>query len=141
MILDLIEGLKQVLQDEWDIPVFVEAKEELGVETPNFFIFVLSSEEKSLMSDRCIRQIPVEIHYHPDEPVDLPTCYDIAERLFEITNLVSLSEGFTTRGQNKKFELTQNTIIFRVSFDFVLSPDKAKEEAMETVESQTVLGG
>lgn len=143
MILDLIEGLAQVLQDEWhDITVYKDKSEELGSVTPNFFISVSSSEEKPLMGERCVRQIPVEIRYHPDDPGDLAKCYGIAERLFEVTGMVPLPNGGNARGQGKKFEFTQGVIIFHVSFDFILTIGKETDEEMRmgTVDVQSKLG-
>ena len=143
MILDLMEGLAQVLQDEWDdISVHTDNSEELGVETPNFFISVSSSEEKPLMGDRCVRQIPVDIHYHPNDPSDLVECYGIAERLFEVTSMVPLPDGGNARGQSKKFEFTQGVIIFHVSFDFILTigQERDPEAIMGPDESKILLG-
>lgn len=139
MILELIEGLTQVLQDEWDIPIHTSNTEETGLQAPHFFISVLSSEETPLMGERCRMQIPVDIHYHPSDPCSLSECYSIAERLFEVTRTVLLPNGGSVRGQNKNFELTKGVIIFHVSFDFILATEREREEAMESVDGQVLI--
>lgn len=138
MILNLIEGIKTALTEEWDIPVYTEILTETETEAPYFLITVSSSEEKSLMGDRCVRQIQVDIHYHPDNSNGY---YEIAERLFDITNMVSLPDGGNGRGQNKKFEFTDGVIIFHVNFDFIMTVETEidEENLMGTIDSQTGL--
>lgn len=138
MILNLIEGIRQVLQEEWNISVYTNKSEE---NKPNFSLSVPYSEEKSLMGSRCVRQIQVDIHYHPDDTGNLSECYQIAERLFEVTDIVPLPGGGNARGQNKKFEFTDGVIVFHADFDFILTVEKEidEENLMGTVDSQTKL--
>lgn len=139
MILNLIEGIRQILEKEWNIPIYTDSSE---TSKPNFSISVPYSEEKSLMGNRCVRQIQLDIHYYPDEIGNLSDCYGIAERLFELTDIVSLPDGGNARGQNKKFEFTDGVIIFHASFDFILTVEKERDEEnlMGTIDSQTRLG-
>lgn len=141
MIPDLIEGITNVLKGEWDIPVYTDNPGNLELEKPNFSISVPYSEEKPLMGDRCVRQVMVDISYHPDATVNILEYYRIAERLFEITNLVQLPGGGKVIGQNKKFEFTEGVIIFHASFDFILTVLKERDEEnlMGTVNNQTKL--
>lgn len=139
MILNLIEGIKQILQKEWNIQVNTDNTE---IDKPNFKISVPYSDEKSLMGDRCVRQIQVDICYNPDENSSLIECYGIAERLFEVLDIVPLPDGGNARGQNKKFEFTDGVVIFHAGFDFILTMEKEidEENLMGTVDSHTRLG-
>lgn len=139
MILNLIEGIRQILQEEWNIPIYTDNSE---ADKPNFLLSVPYSEEKSLMGNRCTRQIQLDIRYHPDDIGNLNECYRIAERLFEVTDIVPLPDGGNARGQNKKFEFTDGVIIFHANFDFILTVEKERDEEnlMGTVDSQTRLG-
>lgn len=141
MILDLIEGITNVLQEEWNIPIYTDNSGNLESEKPNFSLSVPYSEEKSLMGNRCVRQVTVDIYYYPDETGDSLDYYGIAERLFEVTDIVPLPKGGNARGQNKKFEFTDGVIIFHADFDFILTVEKEidEENLMETVDSQTRL--
>ena len=141
MILDLIEGIANNLKNEWNISIYKENAGDTETDNPNFTIIVPKSEEKKLMGNRCVRQISVDIYYYAGNAETNTEYYRVAERLFEIMDNVSLSDGGNARGQNKKFEFTEGVIIFHVDFDFILTVGKVinQEDYMETMKSNTYI--
>lgn len=141
MILNLIEGISNTLQEKWDISVKTDSLKNVELEKPYFLINIPSSEEKTLMGNRCVRQIQVDIKYYPDETKEASECYEVAEQLYDLMDIVLLPDESYARGQNKKFEFTDGVIIFHTDFDFIMTVEKIKDEenVMGTINNQTGL--
>lgn len=139
MVNEIIKGISMKLN-----AVFGEGYEiyqndvEQGLTEPCFFVSVLKPEVSPLLGQRAMRRTPLVIQYFPVDPGDNKDMLDIAERLWEGLQFITLLNGDMLHGTDVSYEIANGVLHFFISFNFpVIS--KREQSRMGNMKMKTGL--
>lgn len=139
MINALIDGisiqLNKVFGDKYE--THAEGVEQ-GLEEPCFFIKVLNPNQEQIVGQRYFKNNPFDIHYFPEK--DNEECYEVAEKLFEALEYITLLNGDLIRGTDMNYEIINEVLHFFVKFNMHVNKIKTPEDNMEFLKVNNNVG-
>lgn len=134
MINNLIDGisikLNQVFGDEVNI---YSDNVKQGLEEPCFFIAVLSPSNKKLLGSRSFRDNPFDIHYFPKVIGDNLELNDVASKLYEALEYITLTNGDLIRGSKMSYQTVDDVLHFFVNFNMFVKNAEIQADPMESL--------
>ncbi|MGN1013836.1 MAG: DUF6838 family protein [Butyricicoccus sp.] len=88
-----------------------------GLTEPCFFIAVLKPDNAPLQKNRYLRRYPFDIHYFPRTPGDNRELYDMADRLLDCLEFITLPDGSQLHGTEMSYEEADDVLHFFVRYD------------------------
>lgn len=145
MLNQIIEAISTAIHAEFGdgYKCYMESVEQ-GLEEPCFFIQCLNPTHELFLNRRYFRQNHFVIQYFPQNTEYQRECNDVAERLYECLEYITLydevaeaNENKPIRGSEMHFETVNGVLNFMVDFNcFVIRAES--NEAMATMESVTI---
>ncbi len=112
--------------------VYTEALPQ-GFKAPCFFVREVRRTSVRTVGERFRQRVEVEIVYYPKDKLNpREECYAVSNALFEQMEFVKTDEGLI-HGVDKRSEVNDGVLKFRVSFDFFIVGRKDAEK-MERLE-------
>ena len=123
MVNDLIDGisvkLNQVFGD--GVRIYSESVKQ-GLKEPCFFIAVLNPTQNPMIGARYFREHPFDIHYFPSKDGGNQEIQDVASKLFDALEYITLLDGDLVRGTEMHYEKVDDVLHFFVKYNmFVIS--------------------
>lgn len=135
MLNEIIEGislqLNRVFGDGY--PVYQNEVAQ-GLEEPCFFIAVLKPEVSPLLGRRAMLRNPFVVQYFPTDPGQNEEMYQVAERLTEALEFITLRNGDLLHGIGMSYEAVDGVLHFFVSYHLPLIRP-VEQTNMETLEA------
>ncbi|GAA0717193.1 hypothetical protein GCM10008905_02570 [Clostridium malenominatum] len=134
---DLIIGISQTLEREFpNINIYKEETEE-GFKKPYFFIKVLNSTQKKEFNNRYKKSVSFDIHYFSDKEDINSDCLNIADKLYELLEYVSV-ESSLYRATNMKHEVIDGALYFFLQFNYKIIKQVEEELKMQTLHGEVL---
>ena len=131
MVNDLIDGisvkLNQVFGD--GVRIYSESVKQ-GLKEPCFFIAVLNPTQNSMIGVRYFREHPFDIHYFPSKDGGNQEIQDVASKLFDALEYITLLNGDLVRGTEMHYEKVDDVLHFFVKYNMFVKRDITSEEPM-----------
>ncbi|HOL87034.1 MAG TPA: hypothetical protein PLK32_06735 [Defluviitoga tunisiensis] len=132
MVNDLIDGisvkLNQVFGD--GVRIFSESVKQ-GLKEPCFFIAVLNPTQNPMIGVRYFREHSFDIHYFPSKDGGNQEIQDVASKLFDALEYITLLDGDLVRGTEMHYEVVDGVLHFFVDYNFHVIKHKAPDAYME----------
>lgn len=103
------------------------------LEEPCFFIAVLQPSQKPYIMGRYYRAHPFDVHFFPATNYDNTELTGVADRLFEVLEYVTMTNGDMLRGTDMNYNIEDGVLHFFVSYNMFLKTENT-EESMETLD-------
>lgn len=134
MVNDLIDGisvkLNQVFGD--GVRIYSESVKQ-GLKEPCFFIAVLNPTQNPMIGARYFREHPFDIHYFPSKDGGNQDIQDVASKLFDALEYITLLNGDLVRGTEMHYEKVDDVLHFFVKYNMFVKRDITSEELMEEI--------
>ncbi len=124
----VLDGITLALRAAFPNSQIESNRIEQGLTPPAFIVLLVSEEQTARNGHRWHRRPRFDISYFPKERRE--ECYDVANKLYRVLELVTLPSGDLVRGVNISFEVTDNVLHFFVSYPHYVSAE-SDEEPME----------
>lgn len=106
-----------------------------GLNEPCFFIAVLQPEITPMLGHRFIKRNPFDIQYFPANPGNNAEMFDVAERMMEALDFISLPNGDLLHGTSVNYEIVDDVLHFFVNYNLSLIRSESKTP-IETYSAQ-----
>ncbi len=127
----ILDGITLALHEQWPESHIYCDEVEQGLVPGDFNVILITSSQRQLVGGR-YRRIPLfDVLYYPKKGRE--ECYEIADALSLLLNLISLPEGDLLRGTGIDFEVVDGVLHFYVRYNHVIYRGE-KGEIMETLE-------
>lgn len=138
MVSDIIDGISNALYANFEgITVYSESVEQ-GLIEPCFFVMPLNPSETSLIGDRAIRNVPMDIHYFPFSKSEPRAEMELtASKLYGVLRRIALLDGNKLNGMNLHHEIENGVLHFFVEYKPIIRYPKTPDTAMETFTHNT----
>lgn len=134
MVNDLIDGisvkLNQVFGD--GVRIYSESVKQ-GLKEPCFFIAVLNPAQSPIIGVRYFREHPFDIHYFPSKDGGNQEIQDVASKLFDALEYITLLNGDLVRGTEMHYEKVNDVLHFFVKYNMFVYKHVEQADAMETL--------
>ena len=118
MVNDLIDAisvkLNQVFGD--GVRIYSESVKQ-GLKEPCFFIAVLNPTQSPIIGVRYFRAHPFDIHYFPSKDGGNQEIQDVASKLFDTLEYITLLNGDLVRGTEMHYEKVDDVLHFFVKYN------------------------
>ena len=143
MINLIIEAVGIALREEFGESYEIYMKElEQGLKGPCFFISCQNSANEPLRGQRYFRRNQLRIRYFPESGEIQPECNDIAERMRQCLEYVTVDGGNRPiRGTKMNYEVIDGVLNFSVNYDYFVCIRKEETPAMGGLTSDTTAKG
>ncbi len=102
-----------------------------GLEMPCFFIKMLPSNKKKLIGNRYENECNLVIHSMLDEE-NTEEYNDISDKLYEL-EYITLLNGDMLKGYGMRTEISDDVLLFFVTYKYFTYKNKAKDDDMENL--------
>ena len=140
MVNNIIEGislgLNSVFGDNYTI--YADSKLMQGLQTPCFFIALLSPSQEPKLKGRYFRRHPFDIHYFPKTHGDYVEMAAVAERLYGVLEYITTTTGDVLRGTELNYEIIDNVLHFRINYNLFVRQEP-NHIPMETADISTAI--
>ena len=102
-----------------------------GLEMPCFFIKMLPSNKKILIGNRYENECNLVIHSMLDE-ANTEKYNDISDKLYEL-EYITLLNGDILKGYGMRTEISDDVLLFFVTYKYFTYKNKAKDDDMENL--------
>ena len=136
MINKIIDGISIAINSEFgdDYEIYMESIEQ-GLKEPCFSILCLNPTIEQFLGQRYFRTNQFCIHYFPKSSERQYECNEVAERLFECMEFITV-DGDLVRGNSLHTEISDGVLSFFVNYDLFIR--KTEEVAiMEILKLET----
>ena len=134
MVNDLIDAisvkLNQVFGD--GVRIYSESVKQ-GLKEPCFFIAVLNPTQSPIIGVRYFRAHPFDIHYFPSKDGGNQEIQDVASKLFDALEYITLLDGDLVRGTEMHYEKVDDVLHFFVKYNMFVYKQVEKADPMETL--------
>ena len=134
MVNDLIDAisvkLNQVFGD--GVKIYSESVKQ-GLKEPCFFIAVLNPTQSPIIGVRYFRAHPFDIHYFPSKDGGNQEIQDVASKLFDTLEYITLLNGDLVRGTEMHYEKVDDVLHFFVKYNMFVYKQVEKADPMETL--------
>ena len=134
MVNDLIDGisvkLNQVFGD--GVRIYSESVKQ-GLKEPCFFIAVLNPTQNPMIGTRYFREYPFDIHYFPSKDGGNQEIQDVASKLFDTLEYITLLDGDLVRGTEMHYEKVDDVLHFFVKYNMFVYKQVEKADPMGTL--------
>ncbi|MBU3193468.1 phage tail terminator family protein [Clostridium algidicarnis] len=132
-------GINQALDKEFpNINIYGEEIKQ-GFEEPCFFIKVLSSAQDKQLNRRYKKNIYFDIHYFSNKEDTNSDCLDMADRLYEVLEYVSMGNSLY-RSTGMTHEVVDGALHFMMQFNYHVLKEIEKASKMEKLKQEVHLG-
>ena len=142
MVNDLIDGisvkLNQVFGD--GVRIYSESVKQ-GLKEPCFFITVLNPTQNPMIGARYFREHSFDIHYFPSKDGGNQEIQDVASKLFDALEYITLLDGDLVRGTEMHYEKVDGVLHFFVDYNFHVIKHKAPDAYMEELKQTGFVKG
>lgn len=138
MVNNIIDGISNVLYENFKgVSIHSESIEQ-GFEEPCFFVVPLNSSETPLVGARAIRNVPLDIHYFPkSKTAPNAEIEGVAAKLYVVLRRISLLSGEMLNGMDLHHEIENGVLHFFVKYTpivrYVGEPDEMQNEITHNV--------
>lgn len=141
MINNIIDGICVAINDEFGdtYEIYTENIEQ-GLKEPCFSILCLNPTVEQFLGKRYFRTNQFCIHYFPKSSEKQFECHQVAERLFECLELITVN-GDLKRGTSFHSEISGGVLSFFVNYDMFVYKYEETTEHMETLEHKSDVKG
>lgn len=137
MVNKLTEAIAAALDNEFSYPVFIDEIEQ-SMPDRCFLVTPIVQPENHIVMNRYERQYSFMIQYFPsDQRVYRTECNTVSEKMYDVLELITASDGNRYRGEDKSPEIVDGVLNFSVTFKGMFIKKHApleKAELMETLE-------
>lgn len=114
---DLSIGVSQILDDEFPNIKIHDEKIKQGFEELCFFIKVLNSGQNKEINKRYKKNVSFDIHYFSDKDDINSDCNDMADKLYEVLEYVTVSNSIY-RASGMNHQVIDDVLHFMLKFDY-----------------------
>lgn len=132
----VLDGITLAIRQAYPGSQIESNRIEQGLTPPAFIVLLVSEEQTARVGLRWHRRPRFDISYFPKKKRE--ECYDVANELYGVLELITLPGGDLVRGVDMSYEVTDNVLHFFVSYPHYVSAG-TDEEPME--EMSLVQGG
>ncbi len=127
----ILDGISLAIRGEWpDRQIFSDEVQQ-GLKPGDFNIILITSSQKQIVGERYQRTPLFDVLYYPKKGRE--ECYEVADILSLLLNVISLPTGDLIRGTGLDFEVIDNVLHFYVRYThYVRRTDPG--DPMETLE-------
>lgn len=127
----ILDGISLAIRGEWPDGQIFSDEVQQGLKPGDFNIILITSSQTQIVGERYRRAPLFDVLYYPKNGRE--ECYDIADRLSLVLNVISLPEGDLIRGTGLDFEIIDGVLHFYVRYThYVCRTDPG--DPMETLE-------
>lgn len=132
MVNNLIDGISVKLNEVFgnEIRIYSESVKQ-GLKEPCFFIAVLNPTQNPMIGARYFREHSFDIHYFPSKDGGNQEIQDVASKLFDALEYITLLDGDLVRGTEMHYEVVDGVLHFFVDYNFHVIKHKAHDAYME----------
>lgn len=128
---EFITGIAQKLSDSFGFTVYTD-KIKQGFTQPCFFIQIIESNSRRIISDRFSVGCVLDIHYF-SKSNNIKDLLAVADKLLEVLDIISL-EDTDIRGTQMSHNIVDNILHFMVSYKTFILRGKRLDEKMHKLE-------
>ena len=141
MINKIIDGICTAINAEFGAiyEIYTENIEQ-GLKEPCFSILCLNPTIEQFLGKRYFRTNQFCIHYFPKSSERRYECNQVAERLFECLEFITVN-GDLKRGTSFHSEISDGVLSFFVNYDMFVYKHEETTEHMETLEHKSDVKG
>lgn len=131
MVNDLIDGISVKLNQVFGggVRIYSESVKQ-GLKEPCFFIAVLNPTQSPMIGTRYFREHPFDIHYFPSKDGGNQEIQDVASKLFDALEYVTLLNGDLVRGTEMHYEKVDDVLHFFVKYNMFVYKQVEKADPM-----------
>lgn len=136
MINKIIDGISVAISSKFGDPyeIYTESIEQ-GLKEPCFSIVCLNPNIEQVLGKRYFRQNQFCIHYFPSSDEKAYECHDIAEKLMDVLELITV-DGDLCRGTDMGYQVIDDVLSFMVNYDMFIYKELESKTMMETVKQE-----
>lgn len=131
IITSIAEIISAVFGDEYKI---YKNDVEQGMDTPCFFVAALKPSVTAYPSMRRYLQHPLDVHYYPRDSCDNGNMYEVAERLADILEYITLPDNTILRGTDISYQIEDDVLHYFVSFNAFVRMELERVPEMEELD-------
>jgi len=124
VVVQLADAIADALQLAFDLPVYGERVRQ-GLETPCFLVVPVRISREHVRGGRYEQTHLFDVRYF-DEAGDFDGAHDVADRLFDALEVVSLADGGKVRGSDMKYEIKEGVLLFSTMYRLLLYKEEEK---------------
>ncbi len=134
MIKNILDGISLQIHEEFGdgYEIYADADVIQNLTEPCFFLAALQPYQDQLVGNRYYRHYPFDIHYFPATQGNNIECYNAAETLLDILEIIQLPNEDVLRGTGINYEIIDDVLHFRVNYNLIVRRNEDYEE-METI--------
>lgn len=118
MVNDIFEGVSIALHSAYgdEAEIYFSTDVQQGLKAPCFLITSISIDRKQITGRRYRQNLPLDISYFPLKQKDNAIMRSIGEVLFDVLEVITLSDGDMLRGRDMSYKITGGVLHFLVTY-------------------------
>ena len=136
MVNDIITAVTKKINSHYGDGLKVyESNVKQGLETPCFFVKLVTSPSKQYLWKRKKLEYLFDIHYFPEDETDNADMMEVGEQLVYLLEFITLPSGELNHGREMSYQIIDGVLHFSVTYSVIVN-DITKDEVMETCETE-----
>lgn len=111
----ILDGITLALREDFPDAHIESNAVKQGLRPPAFIVHLVSAEAEAYPAGRAKRLPRFDVLYFPEKGRE--ECYDVADTLCTVLELIDLPSGDKLRGTDMSFEVTDGVLHFLVSYN------------------------
>lgn len=122
IIEDIINGISNSLFNTFgeSYAIYADKNVQQGLKNPCFFISCLNSSHETKLKNRYFRNHPFIVQYFPIDELDNFELLNVAEKLVDCLEIITLLNGDKIQGTSIKYEIVDGILHFKVNYNLFL---------------------
>jgi hypothetical protein len=134
MLNSVLEAISKKLNLEFgDTYKIHDEQVKQGLTEPCFFIMLLNPAQTQVIGKRYFRTQPFDIHYFPSTADKNTEMNDVADRLNDAMEFITLDNGDKLHGTSINHQIVDGVLHFFVNYNFYVRKDEPVADYMENV--------
>jgi hypothetical protein len=134
MLNSVLEAISKKLNLEFGDTYKIHDEEvKQGLNEPCFFIMLLNPAQTQVIGKRYFRTQPFDIHYFPSTADKNIEMNDVADRLNDAMEFITLDNGDKLHGTSINHQIVDGVLHFFVNYNFYVRKDEPVADYMENV--------
>lgn len=126
----VLDGITLALRSEYPNSKIMADSVDQGLTAPAFIVLLPSADSARQPNNRWRKRTRFDVIYFPT--VGREECYDVADNLAQVLDVITLPSGDKLRGSDVNFTVDDDVLHFFISYNYFAYEENA-EESMETL--------